>query len=198
GTTQSARDIMKLGVAVPGTPSGVDDTSAFQAAADLAPSIEYQAQHSTVLKAPIKYVRVPAGLWTITGPVNSDAKVIWALDDAADIIGADYLTGVLHRPGLHTNAKHTGILENALTLGLRAGKSDLDAVGGVYGIKSLDQISRVGPPHSVTLQIDNDTQVVPIELTGTTYTGTTVTYTNTVDLGDVKIGATITSLGSPK
>lgn len=185
-------------ITIVGTPSGVNDTQLFIDAVALMETVEYQVQKSSVLKAPIGYIYVPRGVWNITAPVPSSAIINWVLDDAADIVGAEFLTGVLVRKGQHINAKHSGILQNALTLGLRAGRDDLDAVGGVYGITSEDAISLVGPPHSVTLQIDNDTGVVPIELTGTTFTATSVVYTNAPVLSDVKTGATITTLGSTK
>lgn len=189
-TVAGARSNLSLRVAVATPPSGSNDTAAFQAAADAAPAIDYQGGPIAMTT---KYVSVPAGAWTVTGPVYSTSKVVWVLDDAAEITGATFLTGTLHRPGLHTNAKHSGIMEGATTASFRAGLSDLDHDNGVYGIISLDEISTQGPGDSVTVQMYNFTDIVPITLTGTIFTATTVTYTNTVDLDDVKTGAMITA-----
>jgi hypothetical protein len=170
-------------------------SATFQSAVDSTVGFDYQGAHSPVLKAKVKEVIVPGETYTLADNVTSPDKVVWTLSPNTDI-DESKLTGTVHKPGVHINSIHTGILENATTFSLRAGRK-LDRVGGVYGITTEDTISRVGPPHSVTLQIDNASDIVPLTLTGTTYTATTVTYTNEVDLSDVKTGATITSLGVP-
>lgn len=171
-----------------------DASPAFQKAALAVTSYDYQLHHSAVLKAPVKTI-VVSGSYNLVSSITSTDMIVWSLS-AATSIDETKLSGTVNKGGRHINSTHTGILENATTLSLRAGRT-LDAVGGVYGISTEDVISRVGPPHSVTLQIDNSTDVTPITLTGTTYTATNVVYTSVASLADVKIGATITTQGSP-
>ncbi len=170
-----------------------DDSLAFQVASDTLVGIDYQLSKSSVLKAKVKTINVD-GSYSLSSNITSPDKIVWILSAQTDI-DETKLTGQVFIDGIHVNAIHTGILENATSLSVRAGVP-LDEVGGVYGILSEDEISRVGPPHSVTLQVANGTKIIPISLTGTEYTSTSVVYTNNVDLSDVKTGASITSQGS--
>lgn len=176
----------------------VNDTLAFQIAANYATTKarDYMTGPFTVLKAPVAHIKVPEGNYILSSAITSPAQIVWNLDANAVISSPDLLGGVINRGGRHINARHTGYIENSTTLSLRANQQ-LGSTGGVYGITSLDQISQVGPPHSVTLQIDNDTRANPT-LTGTTYTATSVTYTNSPNLSDLKIGSFITTQGSPQ
>jgi hypothetical protein len=173
-----------------------NDSAAFQAAANAAVAYDYQLQKSPVTKASVTEVVVPNGDYILNSAVTSQKQIVWTISSGAKL-DESKLTGTVNRTARHVNSKHTGILENATTLSLRAGAA-LSDVGGVYGITTLDKISEVGPPHSVTLQTSNDTNITVLTLTGTTYTSTSVVYTNTLNLADVKMGASITSLGSPK
>ena len=175
-----------------------DDSAAFQLAANYAASRarDYnQTAFAAVNKAPTAEVYVPDDNYVVNTAITSTAQIVWNFASNAVVNSTALLTGVINREGRHINARHTGITENSTTLSLRANQA-LDTTGGVYGITSLAQMSEVGPPHSVTLQIDNDTRTYPT-LTGTTYTATTVTYTNAPDLSDVKTGSIITTLGAP-
>lgn len=171
-----------------------DDTAAVQAAADAATTIAADfMQYGAFSNAPTAMIYIPAGNFLISSQITSTAQLVWNLHPNA-VISAEYLTGVVKQEGKHINAKHTGRGENSTTLSLRA-NTDLDNYSGVYSFGGYDTISGQGAPHSVVLQI---IQRPPdyITLTGTTYTATSVTYTNDVDLSNVKTAATITSQGS--
>ncbi len=177
-----------------GAVSGAADHSAnFQAALDAAPARDVQPDRSPgLVKAKVRTVVVPDGEWTLTQNVGCSDDVVWVVGAAAAINGAEFLDGTLVRAGRLVGATHTGYLDGAVTALLKAGRENNDDTGGVYGITSYEDISRVGPPHSVTLQIDNDTQIAPVTMTGTTFTTTDMTWTDAVDVSRVKVGGTVT------
>jgi hypothetical protein len=182
-------DVRQFGAGV----GAADDSPALQAVSSFVVAHDYQAVHSAVSKAGVKVIPLK-GTFVLLSKVVSPDMIVWDITPET-VIDETKLTGAVWKNGRHINAIHSGILENATSLSVRAGVP-LDDVSGVYGITTEDAISTNGPPHSVTLQLENGTEIVPLTLTGTTYTATNVVYTNTLDLSDVKTGATITSLGS--
>lgn len=170
-----------------------DNTADFQAALDAAPSVDANpAQSPGLVKPKIRVVAVPEGAWTITSKVTCRDDIVWLVSPNAVITGSQYLDGTINRNGRLVGSKHYGYLDGASTMILKAGRSDSDDIGGVYGITDYQDQGRVGPAHSVTLQIDNDTGITPPELTGTTFTTTDVTWTNSPDVSGVKLGSTVT------
>lgn len=176
-----------------------DDTPAFSAAAKDAITAVLEAIGSTVQRAPVGRVKVPAGTYRLLSFVDTGgADIEWMLDPGAVIGGIENLPGIVRVGTIrHSRPMTHGTFDTAVGHAVIVG-SPADTPPSVLGISSPSELGSYPDGDSVGQFVANTAPPPLFTLTAPAYTGNTVSCPMPVDVRRLRVGMIIDTAHDPK
>ncbi len=169
----------EINVRMAGAGAGGDDTSLFERAAKAAKArvnIVSQA-YAGVPRADVCLVGVPPGDYTLSQLLDvGNRHVHWVVDNAAIVVGINYINGKVIRPeNRTTNSEPHGTADYAVGWSVVAGGDIVDRSAGVTGVADTGQLASYPNRDKVALFVSARPNPALVDVSSATYTSSTVT-----------------------
>lgn len=167
---------------------GTDNTAAFSAAAQAAPS-QFSTQPSKVEHAPLSIVDVPAGTYLLLNSVDTGGRhVIWNMQTGAVCAAIDNLTGRIESAGTKVGGRHHGTHDYSCSFAVLTGNLEYPLQGaGVSCYTDPAQLSLYASRDSVGFYTQNTAQPPSITVASATFTATTMIPATPLTTEQVKL-----------